>query len=177
VHDAERDLAGALWPHRVVALFGFAGDACAPETAVLHLCRALARRRPVPALELTIATFAAQSVEPGETPGVPALAAAIGVAKSAAREIEGLQLRAVDLPAAPSPAQWRALLRERGPAPLHELAYRGAQRHTRALAPLPPPTGAPPLREGGTYVVIGGLGGLGRALARWLARRYHARIA
>ncbi|MFD0320151.1 SDR family NAD(P)-dependent oxidoreductase [Lysobacter gummosus] len=176
VHDAERDLAGAPWPRRMVALFGFAGDTCAPETAVLHLCRAWARRRPVPALELTIATFAAQSVEPGETVGAPTLAAAVGVAKSAAREIDGLQLRAVDLPAAPSPEQWRALLRERGPAPLHELAYRGAQRHARALAPLPSPTGAPPLREGGTYVVIGGLGGLGRALARWLARSYRARI-
>ena len=40
----------------------------------------------------------------------------------------------------------------------------------------PAPAGADPLRPGGRYLLTGGSGGLGREVARFLARAYHARL-
>ncbi len=51
------------------------------------------------------------------------------------------------------------------------LAYRGGQRWVEDFAPVPLPGGAAPrLRPGGVYLITGGLGGVGQALARRLAR-------
>jgi NAD(P)-dependent dehydrogenase (short-subunit alcohol dehydrogenase family)/aryl carrier-like protein len=51
------------------------------------------------------------------------------------------------------------------------LAYRGRQRWTQDFEPVRLAAGAaPPLRPGCVCLVTGGLGGVGQALARWLAR-------
>src|SRR5690606_25718907 len=60
------------------------------------------------------------------------------------------------------------------------VALRGGKRWLRTYRPLDLPsaeTGAALLREGGLYLVTGGFGGLGSAMAEELARRAHARLA
>jgi len=66
-----------------------------------------------------------------------------------------------------------------------EVRYRthgaaAAQRSVRALALQSPertPAGPVPLKQGGTYLITGGLGGLGILFARHLAEHYRARLA
>jgi NAD(P)-dependent dehydrogenase (short-subunit alcohol dehydrogenase family) len=58
-------------------------------------------------------------------------------------------------------------------------AYRAGQRWAERFTPMPigPREGAPTeLREGGVYLVTGGLGALGLVLARFLAETVHAKL-
>nr|ASV46953.1 hypothetical protein [uncultured bacterium] len=59
------------------------------------------------------------------------------------------------------------------------VAYRGGERYVESWAPIPadatPGAGAP-IRERGVYLVTGGLGGIGLALAEHLARTARARL-
>ncbi|HEU0078048.1 MAG TPA: SDR family oxidoreductase, partial [Longimicrobiaceae bacterium] len=61
-----------------------------------------------------------------------------------------------------------------------ETAWRGRRRWEPWFAALPAdepaPGGAPGLREGGVYLITGGLGGIGLTLARHLAERVRARL-
>ena len=60
------------------------------------------------------------------------------------------------------------------------VAYRSAGRWIQNYEPLalPEPTSATlPLRQRGSYMITGGLGGIGRVLAAQLARAYQARLA
>jgi acyl transferase domain-containing protein/thioesterase domain-containing protein len=59
------------------------------------------------------------------------------------------------------------------------VAYRNGRRYVERIEPVASPANAPttpPLRERGTYVVTGGLGGLGLLLAEHLARTVRARL-
>ncbi|MCX4656754.1 amino acid adenylation domain-containing protein [Streptomyces microflavus] len=58
------------------------------------------------------------------------------------------------------------------------VAYRSGVRTERALSPAPrDPAGVPAgIKEGGQYIVTGGLGGVGRELCRFLAEKYGARL-
>ena len=55
-----------------------------------------------------------------------------------------------------------------------EIRHDGDQRFVRQLSPLPAPKAAPSVRDGGAYLITGGLGGLGRIIAGEFAR--HARV-
>lgn len=63
-------------------------------------------------------------------------------------------------------------------APAPAVAYRAGTRTERALSPAPrDPAGvAAGIKEGGRYIVTGGLGGVGRELSRFLAEKYGARL-
>lgn len=58
------------------------------------------------------------------------------------------------------------------------IAWRGGVRWQRHLgAVMPAPADAKPrLREGGTYLITGGLGGIGGVIAEWLAREVRAKL-
>lgn len=63
-----------------------------------------------------------------------------------------------------------------GPRVEDQVAYRAGQRYVARLvkrAPVPPPDLAPLALQAtnGTYLITGGLGGLGLAMAHWLAKR------
>lgn len=178
LREAERLFGLGERPRRVLVVLEFvAAPAPAPALAIVNLCRALGRARATEVVQLVLVTCGLHGVEVGERPGPPDCAAMIGAAKSAARELEFVELLAVDLDRRPDAAQLRMLLNERGPAPLLELAYRGERRYALCLEPYAPVSSPPPLREGGVYVIVGGLGGLGRTLARWLAEHYRAKLA
>jgi acyl transferase domain-containing protein/acyl carrier protein len=80
-----------------------------------------------------------------------------------------------------------ALIDELQTAPQRETEVRyrthgaaAAQRSVRALALQSPervPAGPIPLKQGGTYLITGGLGGLGILFARHLAEHYRAKLA
>nr|WP_276603741.1 beta-ketoacyl reductase [Nannocystis pusilla] len=56
--------------------------------------------------------------------------------------------------------------------PDEEVALRGARRHLARVTPLElPPAEAPPIRGDATYLITGGLGGLGLLAAGWLVDR------
>lgn len=78
------------------------------------------------------------------------------------------------------PTRWLAdLAEELAAPPANEVvAWRAGvrwRRHLGAFAPAPSEA-KPRLREGGTYLITGGLGGIGGLIAEWLARQVRARL-
>jgi NAD(P)-dependent dehydrogenase (short-subunit alcohol dehydrogenase family)/acyl carrier protein len=62
------------------------------------------------------------------------------------------------------------------PATEPVVAYRGRHRWVQAFEPAPLGTDTTVLRERGVYLITGGLGRIGLALAEYLARDFHARL-
>lgn len=62
----------------------------------------------------------------------------------------------------------------------NEIAWRGGRRHRRTLRALPmaahDANAALPLRDGGAYLITGGAGKLGLAVAQWLATKCRAQL-
>ncbi|HVR08839.1 MAG TPA: type I polyketide synthase, partial [Thermoanaerobaculia bacterium] len=170
--------------------------------SLLALARALAegrggqgaagRRAPheqPPALRLGIVSAGALRVA-GEAALAPAKATVLGPAAVLPQEVPGLTCQMIDLvPPAPGSRGERELidllLAELAAAPGDPVvAWRGTERWIRTFQPLPlgaaaPAAGAPAagrLRRGGTYLITGGLGGVGLELAAALARAAGARL-
>ncbi|KFE71837.1 SDR family NAD(P)-dependent oxidoreductase [Hyalangium minutum] len=61
-----------------------------------------------------------------------------------------------------------------------EVRYRNGERHVRGVRPVPAHEAAaamgPAFRQGGIYLITGGLGGVGYELAKYLAGKYRARL-
>ncbi|MDH0864407.1 type I polyketide synthase [Mitsuaria sp. GD03876] len=110
----------------------------------------------------------------------PMKAAMLGLAKVAGQEYPGLDCRVIDVPkpSAVTAAAAAAVLAELDRGKDFLVALRGQQRWGRRYRPMPAdlPRHAR-LRRGGTYLITGGLGAVGMALARHLAREWNARIA
>jgi acyl transferase domain-containing protein/acyl carrier protein len=146
---------------------GFAG--------VLALAQAFERVRPGATYELTVLTSGAQVLNEQET-GAPALAALATLPSSIAAEQPNVRLRYVDLP--PGEEALTALLAElAAPAAGDVTAWRGGARYERAYRDVGiEASGVEVWRRGGVYLITGGLGGLGLALARHLAQTVAARL-
>ena len=108
----------------------------------------------------------------------------IGPVLSLPAEIPGLGMRAVDLDPADGAdavdAAARQLVEEAATADGEPVSARRAGRRwvrrCEPIAPSPAAAGPLPLEPRGVYLVTGGLGGIGLALARWLATRASARL-
>ncbi|WP_053913131.1 SDR family NAD(P)-dependent oxidoreductase [Streptomyces sp. SCSIO 75703] len=113
----------------------------------------------------------------------PAAAALFGLCRSLAKEHPGWRVGCVDTarreltgPRADSVA--RAVAGDPGHPDGDESVLRDGRRLRRALrATGAAPPGAPPFRTGGTYLILGGAGGIGAVTARHLARRAGANVA
>jgi phthiocerol/phenolphthiocerol synthesis type-I polyketide synthase E len=161
------------------------GDAAGARTLVFDAPLWLAQRAEALAgaaadLELVLVTAQAQAAG-GHGAVDPAQALVAGVARTVDRELTGVRARWIDLDAAASrrPADAGALLAQEACAsdapPL--VAWRGGRRLRPAFVDLPlSDTARPALRPGGTYLVTGAWGGVGRALARHLAVRWRAHL-
>ncbi len=128
---------------------------------------------------LVVATANAQSI--GGAPADPAQALVAGVVRTAPQEYPALRARWVDLDGrAAQPDRIAQILADELDAVAADpdtIAWRGGQRLTTCITPVPAPGargGA--LRAGGCYLITGAFGGAGDALARYLARRYRARL-
>ncbi|MFD9789951.1 amino acid adenylation domain-containing protein [Streptomyces sp. NPDC059070] len=109
-----------------------------------------------------------------------ALDALIGYERSLTQVLPGTALRVVLHEGPIGAAQWAALLRvEQGQDDRASALYRAdGVRHTcrveRVDAPARPARSV--LRQGGSYLLTGAFGGLGRRLAEYLAREYRAHL-
>lgn len=145
---------------------------------LLKLGRALAEAA-CPA-DLTVVTGAVADLTGGEKLN-PSGALLAGIAKVLPREIAGLDCRLVDVDPAETAdrvaADLAAEVSVRQPDAV--VAYRCGRRWVQRLEPLvvaEPAPGAPGPREGGVYLITGGMGGIGLSLAEFLARRFRARL-
>ena len=148
-------------------------------TAPIALIRSLMRHANAKNISLTIVTRDAQAITGAETID-PMMALPIGPCLAAMHEYPGLRCRIVDV--SRSAADVDALARQLAadiaePSPSVVTAYRGAIRWARTVEPIPPfllKNQQTALRQNGVYLITGGLGDLGLAVAEHLAARYRA---
>ncbi|MET0251096.1 MAG: type I polyketide synthase, partial [Novosphingobium sp.] len=156
--------------------------------SLVALAPELARHGGDTVVEIAVVTDRAQRV--GSDSGLmPAKAAALGTARVIASEYPELHVRTIDveLPAKRHDRALDALAdaltgEMASPADHRPIAWRAGERwvqdhHAVASGDANRASPAPRLREDGTYIVTGGLGGLGLAVARHLAQSPSRRIA
>ncbi len=141
--------------------------------SLLSLGGALARAGGGEPLDLWVVSRGVHDVAGGEAV-VPERAALLGPCRVIPLELPHVACRGLDLALdAPAGEAAERLLAEVAARPREAiLAYRGRQRWVEGFEPArlgAPVPDALPLRPGGVYLVTGGLGGVGHALARWLA--------
>jgi acyl transferase domain-containing protein len=168
--------AGDASSHQSIERLGFG--------SLLHLVQALGRAGGggEGEIELAVVARGLAAVDPGDET-VPAAALATGPALVAGQELAGLFCRVIDVAggAGEEPALARRLVAELAAAPQSEVvALRGERRLLRRYETVElgelREDGRPPLRRRGTYLVTGGLGGIGLRIAAWLAREAAARL-
>jgi acyl transferase domain-containing protein len=150
--------------------------------ALIHFARAIGAVRLVHPLSLTMVTRGAQDVI-GDEPLDPAAAAALGAIKVIPLEYATIRCRVVDLPPDRESAETERLVsaivsETRDTSDLPIVALRGGHRWLPGVrqVPLAATDAITGLRPGGHYVITGGTGGMGRAIARDLAARCKAHL-
>ncbi len=183
-------------PTRIVHLWAVTGllngHAHVPIEATLDRCfwsptcvaKALGRVASGERFEVTFVSEGVQEVT-GDESLRPEKAMVIGPCRVIPQEYPGIDCRSVDV-ALPQPgSQGERLLLNQLCAELHSppvdafVAYRGRHRWVRTFEPvrLPPFEGRPlRLRDNGVYLITGGLGGIGLAIAEYLAASVSARL-
>ncbi|NNB93288.1 acyltransferase domain-containing protein [Corallococcus exiguus] len=125
---------------------------------------------------LDVVTTGAQDVT-GEEPLLPWQAAAVGASRVLPQEYPGLTVRAVDVtwpaPGESASGPWlERMVTELATGKDPVVALRGPYRHVEAFETIdvPAPTEQAGLKDGGVYVIVGGLGRVGLALAEQLTQ-------
>lgn len=125
--------------------------------------------------QLDVVTNGLQEVS-GEAVRNPERATIYGVLLVAPFEMPFISVRSVDLPWEASPAI-DALMEELSSAAKNDqIALRGDSRWVRAYEPAPLAEARARVKERGVYLITGGLGDIGLALARHLAQTARARL-
>lgn len=139
----------------------------------------LARERD---LEIVVVTQQMHDA-PGTTAVEPISAGLHGLCHSLSREAPQWKITVVDIDRASleSESQRSDLVERIAREPRQSflsVAYRGPHRYLPAIAPITLPDALPQssIREGGTYVIAGGAGGIGFTISDLLARNYRARV-
>jgi phthiocerol/phenolphthiocerol synthesis type-I polyketide synthase E len=152
--------------------------------SLLYVAQALARQAEKRAVTLRVFSSDMQSVA-AESTLDPAKATLLGAVKVIAQEYEEVTCQSLDLTIPPL-GTWQAeqlldqLLAEvRAPITDGVIAYRGYDRWVQQYEATPLPSAPdvlPRLREGGVYLITGGLGGIGLEVAQYLAGSVRARL-
>ncbi len=174
-------------PCRVLYLWSLTDTAAADEAdtsdfyALLFLAQALGERMPA-AIQFVIAAPRLHAVNDSD-PIEPRQSLILGPAKTIPREYPNMTSRAVDVLAADAAEDTERtaqnLLAEFGLSGTGTAAYRGAYRWVQSYEPVALPAldeRPAPIRTQGVYLVTGGLGGIGLALAGYLAETAQARL-
>ncbi len=157
------------------------GGPAATERAffgLMKLAQALGEETVEPC-EIQVITTNAFDVT-GAEPVDPAMAMVIGPCKVIPLEYPTLSCRHIDVLASADPRTTAAaLVREFGAGAETSVALRGRRRWTLRYEQIdlpPAPEARELLRQDGVYLITGGLGGIGMAMARNLAAGVHARL-
>ncbi len=152
---------------------------------VLYLLQALSHSQQLEDLHLLLVTTNLNSIS-GEEPLQPQKALLLGPAKVVALEHPGVRCQLIDISYPRTMGQARRvldqLLAEMGSSEIATpVAYRGTHRWRQTFAAissqhLAAQSTLPTFRQGGTYLITGGLGGIGLGLAEQLARDYQAQL-
>jgi phthiocerol/phenolphthiocerol synthesis type-I polyketide synthase E len=174
-------------PARIVHLWNVAAALDAGHAversffSLLYLAQALGRLRRDSPLTIAVVSRGAQEVT-GEEALEPEKATLLGPCRVIPQEMEGIDCRSIDLPARAGDAQILAerLLGEiEAQAPERAVAYRGSHRWVQTFEAVPP-AASPALEDflcpGSVVLITGGLGGVGLALARYLASAGRVRL-
>lgn len=152
--------------------------------SLVHLAQAIGREDVSEPMRWCVVTDHLQRVA-GETQLQPTKATLLGPCKVIPREFSHIRCHCIDLQL-PPPGSVRErqlierLLAEPTAGPDEDVvAYRGMERWVQTYAPAPLEPQATPqagLRQKGTYLITGGLGGVGLALAGHLAATVQAKL-
>lgn len=129
------------------------------------------------ALSMTVVTGQSEAVVPGD-PVHPAHAGIHGLVGSLAKEFSRWRIRLLDMPGEDDQIlSWPVALGLPADPMGNARALRHGQWYRQAVLPclLPEPS-APVFRHGGTYVVLGGAGGVGEVFTEYLIRQYDAQV-
>jgi len=158
-------------PDRIVHALALCS--AAPFDSLFLLMQALQRQGWDDGIRITALTRGAFALR-GARAAYPEHAALLGPCRVLARETPGLFAQLLDLGDGDDAAA--ALLAEAQARTADTLvAWRRGERYVQALQPVAPP-GPTRLRPQGTYIITGGLGGIGLMLAAHLARSVQARL-
>ncbi len=147
---------------------------------LLAFAQALASEDPDARFTLDVLTNDLQRVGDGDGL-VPAKALLLGPARVMPREFANVRSRAIDVRLPKSAAALARLAtlvaREISSEPSDEtVAFRGADRFVQTLEPMAASAERSAFRDGGVYLITGGLGGIGYALAEHLAKAAKAKL-
>ncbi|RKH15658.1 SDR family NAD(P)-dependent oxidoreductase [Corallococcus sp. CA047B] len=180
-------------PERIVHLTGITaeGSGAATEDVVersffspLHLAQALGAHTTGKPVRLTLVSNGMQEVTGGDLVS-PEQAVALGPTNVIPRELPHVHCRSVDVTLPPLSSFQAGRLVELLAAELASdseepvVAFRSGRRWVRDFEEVrleEGPESAVPLREGGVYLITGGLGGIGLSFAEALAEKCHARL-
>jgi acyl transferase domain-containing protein len=147
--------------------------------SLFHLGQTLARNGVSQRLHLAVASSSMQRVA-GEERLLAERALLLGPLKTLSQELPGLRCVSVDIPWPADGAVVGRLIAEATAEPARPVvAYRAGSRWVQdyeAVRLEDSAREAVRLREGGVYLITGGLGGLGLTFAELLAREYRARL-
>ncbi|HWE64023.1 MAG TPA: FkbM family methyltransferase, partial [Chloroflexota bacterium] len=152
--------------------------------ALLFLMKALEARVLAEQIHLWVIANGLHAVTSGD-PLRPEQAPLLGLCTVLSQEYAATTCRVIDVHVPPTGSRpERALIQHvmaelAAPSSDHLVAYRGRQRWVRTFEPvrLETPAALPArLRQGGVYLITGGLGRLGLIIAQYLARRAEARL-
>ena len=148
--------------------------------AGLAVARCLASASLAKQFRIEMVTTAAHRVTGTERVS-PAAAAVLGPCKVIPLEYPDIRCRVIDLDGPLDGPLVELLVAELGSEPDETtVALRGGYRWIYRVEPIlvaDPDDSDIPLKHGGVYLVIGGVGGIGLSIARHLAEQYSARIA
>lgn len=179
--DPSADLAGGTLVHASACVTDDTGPNAGPDAglaayaSLLALAQEIAalpvERRPAEVISLTVRGVAVGRDEAA----APAVSLVPGLIRALNLEIPEIAWRAIDLPSAEPSQVAAALNREAGAGSEPLVAWRGERRFVARLEPAVPgateTANGVPVEAGSLWLVAGGLGGLGGAVAEWLLDR------
>ncbi|AGC45620.1 polyketide synthase [Myxococcus stipitatus DSM 14675] len=151
------------------------------SVSVVHLLQAWAQRGWRDAPRLWLVTSGVRTVAAGDASGALAAASLVGLAAVVGHEHPELRCVHVDLSAKPASEEVAALAEELlADGPEERLVLRGSVRQVARLSRgVSAPVEARPfvVATDGSYLITGGLGGLGLEVAKWLVGQGARRLA
>ncbi|HEY3368661.1 MAG TPA: SDR family oxidoreductase [Symbiobacteriaceae bacterium] len=185
------DLQARGWsPERVIHCWTVApGGEIGPDEArrlgfysLVYLAHALASHAAIHDIRVSVISSSMHDVTGEERHVAPAAALILGPCKVIPQEYPHMTVRCIDVDWSPAPERQEQLLQRLGsevitdgPEPV--VAYRRHHRWVQTYDPVVLRSGGVPrLREGGVYLIIGGLGEMGLVLAEYLVRQGRAQL-